>query len=103
MTIPKYWAECRLQDPAVGGKIKVKRLGWSDLSQAAAQLMAEARAREALRRLVTGEKLPLFEPKKAYNAAAGVPIREEIISHHGDAVVTRNSYGSRCLNVPDVL
>jgi hypothetical protein len=38
-----------------------------------------------------------------YNGAAGVPIREEITGRHGSAVVTRNSYGARCLNVPDVL
>jgi hypothetical protein len=45
------------------------------------------------------------ERKVPYNGADGLPIREEIVSRDldGDAVVTRNSYGARCLNVADVL
>jgi hypothetical protein len=38
-----------------------------------------------------------------YNGAAGVPIREEIVGRHGETVITRNSYGARCLNMPNVL
>jgi len=32
-----------------------------------------------------------------------VPIREEIVSRHGDTIITRNSYGARCLNTPNAL
>jgi hypothetical protein len=54
-------------------------------------------------RIRAGEKLPRREPKRAYNGAEGVPIREEIISEHGPNVITRNLYGALCLNTPDVL
>lgn len=39
----------------------------------------------------------------AYNGAQGVPIREEVLERHGDTVITRNGYGAKCLNTPDVL
>ena len=29
--------------------------------------------------------------------------REQIVERHGDAIITRNSYGARCINTPDVL
>ena len=45
----------------------------------------------------------LREPRMPYNGAAGVPIREEIVGRHGETVITRNSYGARCLNMPNVL
>lgn len=64
--------------------------------------MADRRAHEALEQIVSGQKLPRREPKTAYNGASGVPIREEILARHGDAVVTRNGYGAHCLNTPDV-
>jgi hypothetical protein len=32
-----------------------------------------------------------------------VPIREEILSLHGETVITRNLYGAKCLNTPNVL
>jgi len=38
-----------------------------------------------------------------YNGAEGVLIREEIVSEHDSTVMTRNAYGARCLNTPDVL
>jgi hypothetical protein len=38
-----------------------------------------------------------------YNGADGLPIREEIVSRHGETIITRNSYGARCLNSPNVL
>ena len=88
----------------VGGKqIRVRRFGWSDAGQAEAQSSAEARVREAFDRIAAGEKFARREPKIPYNGAAGVPIREEIVGRHGDAVVTRNGYGARCLNTPNVL
>ncbi len=103
MIVPQYWAEVRLQERVGSRQITVRRHGWSDASPDEARKMSEARAREAIGRIKDGEKLPRREPKRAYNGAEGVPIREEIVARYGDAVVTRNSYGALCLNVPDVL
>lgn len=103
MIVPQYWAEGRIQEHRDGRQITVRRFGWSDLSQEDAQRNADARADEALRRVLAGEKLPRREPKVAYNGGSGVPIREEILARHGDVVVTRNTYGAHCLNSPDVL
>ena len=60
-------------------------------------------ARRRSQRVLSGEKLPRREPKIPYNGAEGVPIREEIVSRHGETIITRNSYGARCLNTPNVL
>ena len=81
----------------------MRRFGWSETSQAEAQANADARAEEALRQILAGEKLPRREPKIPYNGARGVPIREEIVERHGETVITRNAYGARCLNTPNVL
>lgn len=103
MFVPQYWAESREQTRQKGRQITVRRFGWSDISQADAEALAGARARDAMHRLLAGEKLPRREPKVPYNGADGFPIREEIVSRHGDTIVTRNSYGARCLNTPNVL
>lgn len=103
MIVPQYWAEARAQGRIQEHQVTVRRFGWSDGSQEEAQTHAETRAREALARLESGEKLPRRERKVPYNGADGMPIREEIVSRHGDVVITRNSYGARCLNTPDVL
>lgn len=103
MLVPQFWAEGRVQHRQGGKQVTVRRFGWSDTTQAEAQAMADSRAQEALQRLLAGEDLPRREPKRAYNGAQGVPIREEILSRHGETVVTRNSYGARCLNTPNVL
>jgi hypothetical protein len=103
MLIPRYWAETRLQQRAQKRQITVRRFGWSDDSQAAAQNHADRRAQEALQRIVSGEKLDRRERKQPYNGADGMPIREEILGHHGSAVLTRNGYGAQCLNTPNVL
>lgn len=103
MIIPQYWAEGRAQHKQRGKQITVRRFGWSDLSQEEAQANADQRSNEALQRLISGEKLQRRELKVPYNGADGLPIREEIISRHGDTIITRNSYGSLCLNTPNVL
>ncbi len=103
MIVPEFWAEARLRVRTHERQITVRRFGWSDESQAAAQANADERAREAFHRIASGEKLDRREPKVPYNGADGVPIREEILSRHGNAVVTRNLYGARCLNTPNVL
>jgi hypothetical protein len=103
MLIPDYWAESNLKQRFAGKQFTVHRFGWSEESLAEAQRHADTRAEDAMARLLVGEKLERREPKVAYNGAFGVPIREEVLSRHGDTVITRNLYGARCLNTPDVL
>ena len=103
MIIPKYWAEARLQHRERKRQITVRRFGWSDVGEAEAQAHADVRVREALDRVLAGEKLPRRERRVAYNGAEGMPIREEIIDRAGDTVITRNGYGALCLNTPNVL
>ena len=103
MIVPRFWAEGRIQEQVAGKQITVRRYGWSDDSPLAAQVHADQRTREAFDRIASGEKLNRRERKQAYNGADGVPIREEIVERQGDTVITRNSYGARCLNTPDVL
>ncbi|MES2017905.1 MAG: hypothetical protein V4484_15560 [Pseudomonadota bacterium] len=103
MIVPAYWAEARQQYRRAGKQITVRRFGWSDDSVQDAQANAEQRASEALARAVAGEALPRREPKLPYNGAQGVPIREQIVAREGSAIITRNAYGARCLNTPDVL
>lgn len=103
MIVPNYWAEARVRHRGHEKQVTVRRLGWSDTSPEEAQAHAQARADEALRRILAGEALPRHERKVPYNGAEGMPIREEIVSRHGESVITRNSYGALCLNTPNVL
>ncbi|HSD37461.1 MAG TPA: hypothetical protein VLC92_08115 [Rhodocyclaceae bacterium] len=103
MIVPDYWAEARRQHKTKNRQITVRRFGWSLVDETEALAMAERRADEALQRLLSGEKLARSERKLAYNGAVGVPIREEVLSRHGEEVITRNAYGARCLNSPRVL
>ena len=103
MIVPQYWAEARAQLRQQGRQMTVRRFGWSDVSQEEAQAHAERRAQEALQRRWDGERLPQHEPRVPYNGAEGVPIREEVVERHGEVVITRNAYGARCLNTPNVL
>ena len=103
MIIPYFWAEARLQHKSHGKQVTVRRWGWSDASQADAQALADKRAEEALQRILSGENLRRRETRDSYGTQEGVPIREEVVSRHGENVITRNSYGSLCLNAPRVL
>jgi len=103
MIVPGFWAEGRIQQRVAGRQVTVRRFGWSDESQQAAQAHADERTHDAAQRIAAGEKLERRERKVAYNGANGMPIREQIVSRHGETIVTRNSYGARCLNTPDVL
>lgn len=103
MIVPDFWAEARKQHREGNKQVTVRRFGWSDVSQADAMEMAETRVAEALARILAGEDLDRRERKAAYNGAFGVPIREEVLSRHGDEVITRNSYGAHCLNTPEAL
>jgi hypothetical protein len=101
--VPRHWAEARIQERTRGRQVTVRRFGWSNTSLDDAQKNADARVREAMDRIRSGERLNPREQKVPYNGADGLPIREEIVAEHGDVVITRNSYGARCLNTPDVL
>src|SRR4249920_633005 len=103
MLVPEFWAEATAKYLKRGNQVTIRRFGWSNESQQDAENLAESRAQDALLRVLAGEKLLRREPKVPYNGAEGVPIREEIVARHGDAVVTRNMYGARCLNTPNVL
>ncbi len=103
MLVPRFWAEYRLERSHAGRSVVIRRWGWSDDSEVAALRHAESRALEAFQHLSKGESVPRREPKTAYNGAAGMPIREEIVDRVGAAVVTRNGYGALCLNTPEVL
>jgi hypothetical protein len=103
MVVPQFWSEARRRKRTHARQVTVRRWGWSDESQDDADGMAAARAEEALVRALADPNTLRREPKVPYNGAEGVPIREEIVGRHGTAVVTRNSYGARCLNTPDVL
>jgi hypothetical protein len=103
MIVPEYWAEAK-ERVVVNNKARTyKRFGWSDVSSDDALDNARERVAEAAAQARRGESVRLVDHKLAYNGAEGLPIREEIIERHGDAVVTRNSYGALCLNTPDVL
>ncbi|MEZ6058916.1 MAG: hypothetical protein R3C19_00985 [Planctomycetaceae bacterium] len=102
MIVPEFWAEGRIQKRFPDRQITVRRFGWSDVSQQDAQRHADERVQEAFNRIASGERLPRREQKVRYNGAEGLPIREQIVERLGDSVVTRNSYGARCLNTPDV-
>lgn len=104
MIVPQFWAEARLHRRLHKRSITVRRFGWSDDSQQAAQAHADARTREAFDRVLAGEPLKRREARTSYGGEDGVPIREQIVSRHqADVIVTRNSYGALCLNTPDVL
>ncbi|TWU20495.1 hypothetical protein Pla52o_43730 [Novipirellula galeiformis] len=102
MIVPEFWAESRIQKRDSERQITVRRFGWSNTSVEEAQRHADDRVRDALDRIVRGETLPRRELKVRYNGADGLPIREEVIERFGEHVVSRNSYGARCLNTPDV-
>ncbi|MEI2454296.1 MULTISPECIES: hypothetical protein [Lysobacter] len=109
MIVPQYWAEARVQEsfgrghPSGRRSLTVRRFGWSDASLAEAQAMADVRARDAFDRMLAGQAgVARTEPRVPYDAE-GLPIREQIVERDGETVVTRNSYGARCLNTPEVL
>ena len=105
MIIPRFWAEWRIQQNLSTPKrrtITIKRFGWSDVSQEEAQTMAVERAKQALEEAIASDGVRRLERKVAYNGHDGLPIRERIVETQGPDVVTRNSYGARCLNTPDV-
>ena len=71
MIIPQYWAEARIVQRVEKRQVTVRRFGWSDVGQEAAQAHAQTRAEEALARILNGERLERRELKSAYNAPPG--------------------------------
>ncbi len=106
MFIPRYWSEASHREQLPERKqVTVRRFGWSSTSQEDADVHARQRVEEALGVLRDGgpEALRDFtrrERKVAYAGSDGLPIREEIVREwpEADVVLTRNSYGSVCLN-----
>lgn len=103
MIVPEYWSEAKERIVINGRRRTLKRFGWSDVSEAEALASAQERVAEAAARARAGEQVRTMDHKVAYNGAEGLPIREQILSRHGDAVITRNSYGALCLNTPDTV
>jgi hypothetical protein len=103
MIVPEYWVRARGQGRSGRRQVTVHRYGWSDTSLVDATKMAETRVDEALQQILAGARLERRESLGVYNGADGVPIREEVVSRSGASVISRNSYGARCLNTPDVL
>lgn len=103
MIVPEHWSEAKERIVIDGKQRTLKRFGWSDISEQDAFENAKERVAEAAARARAGEKVRSMDHKIAYNGAEGLPIREEIVSRHGDAVITRNSYGALCLNTPDTI
>src|SRR5512147_1033703 len=106
MFIPRYWSEASRREALPGRRrVTVRRFGWSSTSQEDADVHARQRLEEALEVLRLGgekalEGLRRRERRVAYAGGEGLPIREEIVREWegAEAVVTRNSYGSLCLN-----
>ncbi len=66
--------------------------------------MADARAREALQRAVSRRADSSAANRKSHTTAQlASPSAEEIVERYGPTIVTRNAYGARCLNTPNVL
>lgn len=103
MIVPEYWSEAKERIVLNGKQRTLKRFGWSDVSEQDAFENAKERVADAAARARAGDKVRNVDHKTAYNGAEGLPIREEIVSRHGDAVITRNSYGALCLNTPDTV
>ncbi len=103
MIVPEYWSEAKERVVIDGKSRTLKRFGWSDSSERDAFEHAKQRVAEAAARYRAGEQVRTMDHKIAYNGAEGLPIREEIVSRHGDAVITRNAYGALCLNTPDTV
>ena len=103
MIVPQYWSEAKIKKKVNGRQFTIMRFGWSDISEDEANRHAQQRVKEAEKILLEKGDVRRIDHRVSYNGAEGIPIREEVISRHGENVITRNSYGALCLNTPDVL
>lgn len=103
MIVPEFWSEAKSTISDHGKQRTIMRFGWSDVSESDAHKNAEQRVSDAVAQHRAGDSVRARDHKVPYNGAEGLPIREEIVERHGEAVITRNSYGALCLNTPDVV
>lgn len=103
MIVPKYWSESKAKTIANNRSFTIRRFGWSDVSEEDAKAHADQRLKEALSLLDKTGNVRKTDHKVSYNGGEGIPIREEVVSTHGDIVISRNSYGALCINTPDVM
>lgn len=85
MIVPRYWAEATTRIGSRWRQATLRRCGWSDASQDAAQFHAEALLAEAASQLKRGEAPLRREHKVAHGGIDGLPIREEIVDRCGTA------------------
>ncbi len=103
MFIPHHWAEASREARVKGKKVRVRRFGWSNESRDAAQAHANERLEAAIQQISSGERLQRMEKGSSYSGSDGIPIREEILETLEGCTLTRNGYGAKCLNTPNVL
>lgn len=102
MIIPRYWSGATAKEKLGRRQFTLKRFGWSDIDEQHAHQHAQTRLDDALATLRSQGDVRRIDHKVPYNGAEGIPIREEIVEMHDDAVISRNSYGALCLNTADV-
>ncbi|MBK8101664.1 MAG: hypothetical protein IPK26_31670 [Planctomycetes bacterium] len=103
MQLPQFWAEARVVGQVNGKPRVLRRFGWSDVDESDALRHAHERAAAAMATWQAGTAVLPRERKLVYGGGDGLPIREQVLARVGHDVVTRNAYGARCLNEPDVL
>lgn len=105
MLIPTYWAQSCLEIKHRGKDTHIWRFGWSNISQKDAENHAKARCEAALDTLTRTGKIKFFDVRDNYlGLERQLPIKEQVLERFDDgSVLTVNSYGASCLNVPDVL
>lgn len=103
MLVPEYWAEASTVVVKGESRITLRRFGWSNHNQVAAEKHADERLKQAVSDWNLNQSIHRRERKVAYNGTDGVPIREEVIETNKIYAITRNAYGALCLNSQNVL
>ena len=97
MKLARFWSKERGEAMGPQGRVSTVARGWSNESIEDARRVARELARKVATRLVSGEsqgKQYLYGDR---------PLPEPVIREMGDAVVTRNAYGSLVLNTRDLM
>lgn len=94
MHIPKYWFRAESSLPQT--RTNITRWGWSDQSEEEAKKHAMHRLDEA----IFSHSQKTESKKQSYTIAK--PIREQIITDMGNAIITQNRYGAYCLNTNEL-
>ena len=110
MNIPSYWSEHTIEFAYENKRTKnkttkIKRYGWSNISQDKAKEHAIERCQQAKQTLLATGRVKRIEGKDSYLDKTGLPIREQVLNRYPDlnCVTTINSYGATCLNVENVM